>query len=54
MLQWHLSSLWVYPIRRARGLPLAFYFEKSMKRVAVYIDGFNLYHAIDGLKKPHR
>ena len=24
-----------------------------MKRVRVYIDGFNIYHAIDGLKKPH-
>jgi len=24
-----------------------------MKRVIVYIDGFNLYHAIDGLKQPH-
>jgi uncharacterized LabA/DUF88 family protein len=24
-----------------------------MKRVIVYIDGFNLYHAIDALKKPH-
>lgn len=24
-----------------------------MKRVVVYIDGFNLYHAIDALKRPH-
>ena len=24
-----------------------------MRRVIVYIDGFNLYHAIDDLGKPH-
>jgi uncharacterized LabA/DUF88 family protein len=24
-----------------------------MKRVIVYVDGFNLYHAIDSLRKPH-
>lgn len=24
-----------------------------MKRVIVYVDGFNLYHAIDNLKQPH-
>ena len=23
------------------------------KRVACYVDGFNLYHAIDDLRKPH-
>lgn len=24
-----------------------------MRRVIVYVDGFNLYHAIDDLKRPH-
>ena len=24
-----------------------------MKKVSVFIDGYNLYHAIDNLKKPH-
>lgn len=28
-------------------------YRPRMRRVIVYIDGFNLYHAIDDLKKPH-
>ena len=27
--------------------------KKTIRRTTVYIDGFNLYHAIDDLKKPH-
>ena len=26
---------------------------KTVSRVAIYVDGFNLYHAIDALKRPH-
>lgn len=28
-------------------------FLRRRERVAVYIDGFNMYHALDDLKKPH-
>lgn len=33
--------------------PWGFLFEKTMCRVSVYIDGFNLYHALDDLAAPH-
>ncbi len=31
----------------------AFYFVGAMEKVIVFIDGYNLYHAINNLKKPH-
>ena len=49
--QFHLTGYVL--VNRGRASRGPFHCGVAMRRVIVYVDGFNLYHAIDGLRQPH-